>query len=262
MKIQDNIYSSHSFRFIIPSKARNLSPHALEALKGRKDPEAVKAVAKEMESLFAFEMIKAMRETTLASSEKSFGKDVYMSMFDMEIARLFAEKGLGLQDMIIKGLNSHANLPPSSSSASKTESIVLETESIVPKIRPFLPVAGEVSSPFGMRKHPIYGDYRFHHGLDIAAAEGTPIYPAMGGRVIFSGEEAGYGNIVTVDHGNGYITKYAHNRVNLVKEGDYVDVDTVIAEVGNSGVSTGPHLHFEVRYEGKSIDPVKVLAMR
>jgi murein DD-endopeptidase MepM/ murein hydrolase activator NlpD len=113
-----------------------------------------------------------------------------------------------------------------------------------------------------MRKHPIYGDYRFHHGVDIAAPEGTPIYPAMSGRVIFSGEEAGYGNIVVVDHRNGYITKYAHNRVNLVKEGDHVDAATVIAEVGNSGVSTGPHLHFEARYKDKSIDPIEVLAMR
>lgn len=242
MKIQHNIYSSHK----------------LEELKGRKDPEAVKAVAKEMESLFAFEMIKAMRETTRASSQNSLGKDVYMSIFDMEIARLFAEKGLGLQDMMIRGLNSHINPPSSSSFISSAES-----ESLSPKIIPsFLPVAGEISSSFGMRKHPIHGDYRFHHGIDIAAPEGASIYPAMSGRVIFSGEQAGYGNIVVVDHKNGYITKYAHNRVNLVKEGDHVDAATVIAEVGNSGVSTGPHLHFEARYEGKSIDPIKVLAKR
>ncbi len=240
MKIQHDIYSGHK----------------LEGLKGRKDLEAVKSVAKEMESLFAFEMIKAMRQTTLASSENSFGKDVYMSMFDMEIARLFAEKGLGLQDMLIKGFNSHID-PPSFSSISAG------SEPLFPKIRPsFLPVAGEISSSFGMRKHPIYGDYRFHHGVDISAPEGTPVYSAMSGRVIFSGEEAGYGNVVVVDHGNGYITKYAHNRVNLVKEGDYVDAAAVIAEVGSTGASTGPHLHFEVRYDGKSIDPINVLAMR
>jgi Rod binding domain-containing protein len=77
----------------------------LEALKGRKDPEAVKVVAKEMETLFAYELIKAMRETTDTMSKGGFGGDAYMSIFDMELARLFAERGLGLQEMLLKGMN-------------------------------------------------------------------------------------------------------------------------------------------------------------
>jgi murein DD-endopeptidase MepM/ murein hydrolase activator NlpD len=113
-----------------------------------------------------------------------------------------------------------------------------------------------------MRKHPIHGDHRFHHGIDIAAPEGTNVYPYQGGKVIFSGDQAGYGNTVIIDHGGGRTSKYAHNRVNLVKVGDRVDENTVISEVGSTGLSTGPHLHFEVRQNGKPLDPAKILAMR
>ncbi|MFN3480924.1 MAG: M23 family metallopeptidase [Thermodesulfovibrionales bacterium] len=125
-----------------------------------------------------------------------------------------------------------------------------------------MPVNGVVSSGFGMRRHPLYGDMRFHHGIDIAAPEGTDIYPIRAGKVIFSGEQGGYGKVVLIDHGDGYITRYAHNKLNLVRTGDYVDTDTVIAKVGNTGLSTGPHLHFEVRYNGEPIDPVTLVAMK
>jgi murein DD-endopeptidase MepM/ murein hydrolase activator NlpD len=113
-----------------------------------------------------------------------------------------------------------------------------------------------------MRKHPVYGDSRFHHGMDIAAPVGTEVYPYQRGKVIFSGEQSGYGNTIVIDHGNGYTSKYAHNRINLVKAGDLVDEDTIIAEVGSTGLSTGPHLHFEVRRDGKYLDPARVLALK
>jgi murein DD-endopeptidase MepM/ murein hydrolase activator NlpD len=99
-----------------------------------------------------------------------------------------------------------------------------------------------------------------HHGIDIAAPEGTSIHPVRGGEVTFSGSQQGYGNVVVVDHGDGSVTKYAHNRANRVAAGDRVETDTVIAEVGSTGRSTGPHLHFEARYEGKKIHPEAVFA--
>ncbi|MBI5639116.1 MAG: peptidoglycan DD-metalloendopeptidase family protein [Nitrospirae bacterium] len=256
----------------------------IEALRGRKDPEALKAVAKEMESLFAYEMIKAMRNTADKTSGSSgFGKDTYMSMFDMEIARLFAERGTGLKEFLLKGMNRKDN------NASETEGIKPlppdlqpeKEESVTPALNsgtgaategrkpetlqnldsPF-PVHGKVSSGYGMRKHPVYGINRFHRGIDIAAAEGSDIYPVNSGKVIFSGEEAGYGNVVIIDHGDGLISKYAHNKANLVAYGDEVTRDTVIAQVGSTGLCTGPHLHFEVRQGGKSVDPLKTLAMK
>jgi murein DD-endopeptidase MepM/ murein hydrolase activator NlpD len=127
---------------------------------------------------------------------------------------------------------------------------------------PSMPVDGRVSSNFGMRNHPVHGGKKFHHGMDIAAPAGTEIYPYRGGRVVFSGDNRGYGNMIIIDHGDGYVSRYAHNRVNLVRQGDQVDENTVIAEVGSTGISTGPHLHFEVRQNGRPMDPAKVLAMR
>jgi murein DD-endopeptidase MepM/ murein hydrolase activator NlpD len=263
----------------------------IEEYRGRNDPEAIKAVAKEMEALFAYEMIKAMRETTNMSSKESLGKDIYMSLFDTELARLLTERGLGLKDMLRKELNraytKTKNISDNTDTkgevkdqaeksfstkpvrAPEQQNYLLSPEKISPKFTETheeqsysLPVDGIISSPFGMRKHPIYGDSRFHQGVDIAAPEGTQVHPVRHGKVIFSGEQSGYGNVVIIDHGNGLISKYGHNKVNLVREGEDVDTDTVIALVGSTGKSTGPHLHFEVRYEGESTDPVKLIAMR
>jgi murein DD-endopeptidase MepM/ murein hydrolase activator NlpD len=117
-----------------------------------------------------------------------------------------------------------------------------------------------VSSGFGFRKDPFTGGIAFHRGMDIAAAAGTAVYPVREGKVTFSGYRKGYGNVVIVDHGDGFVTKYGHNRANLVEAGARVGPDTVLAEVGATGRSTGPHLHFEVSYEGKNVRPETVLA--
>lgn len=113
------------------------------------------------------------------------------------------------------------------------------------KLSPALPVQGRISSLVGLRHDPINGTLREHHGIDIAVAEGTAVRPVAPGRVIFSGTRGGYGNLVIVDHGDGTITLYAHNSVNLAAEGDQVDGTAPIALSGSTGRSTGPHLHFE-----------------
>jgi murein DD-endopeptidase MepM/ murein hydrolase activator NlpD len=119
---------------------------------------------------------------------------------------------------------------------------------------------GKVSSRSGMRKDPFTGEIAYHRGVDIAAPAGTPVYPLKGGKVTYSGWARGYGNVVVVDHGDGFMTKYAHNRANRVAAGDRICPDTIIAEVGETGRSTGPHLHFEVLFEGKILRPEAVLA--
>jgi len=242
----------------------------IEEYRGRNDPDAIKAVAKEMEALFVYELIKAMRQTTSTDTKNSLGKDTYMSMFDMELAKLFAERGLGLSDMLINGLKgriekseakSQKSEDPSSQSIQNKKVNELDNQHPTFESQPFLlPVKGSISSHFGLRRHPIYGDVRFHAGVDIAAPVGTEIHPIKDGSVVFSGEQAGYGNIVVIDHGDGLFSKYAHNEVNLVKEGEKVDTNTVIAYVGHSGRGTGPHLHLEVQDRGTYVDPVKLLA--
>ncbi len=122
-----------------------------------------------------------------------------------------------------------------------------------------LPSNGEISSRFGWRTHPILGTRRFHAGLDFAADYGSPIRAAERGVVIFSGWYGGYGNAVIIDHGNGITTLYGHASELYVNEGQTVQRGEAIAAVGSTGLSTGPHLHFEVRKSGEPVDPIAYL---
>jgi len=115
------------------------------------------------------------------------------------------------------------------------------------------------SSSYGWRVDPFTGQMAFHEGLDFLAEVGTPIRAAASGIVLSAERTPDYGNIVKIDHGSGVETRYAHTSKMLVKAGDRVEKGQVIAEVGNTGRSTGPHLHFEVRLNGASLDPRKYL---
>lgn len=117
------------------------------------------------------------------------------------------------------------------------------------------PVGGVITSGVGMRIDPIDGKLRHHNGIDIAISEGTPVRPATSGIVIFSGQRPGYGYTVLVEHDNGMITLYGHNSRLAVTQGQPVDADTVIAFSGNTGRSTGPHLHFEAWQAGVNVTP-------
>lgn len=122
-----------------------------------------------------------------------------------------------------------------------------------------VPTAGQVTSRFGSRFHPVLGYRRFHAGIDFGASYGTGIVAADSGKVIFAGWYGGYGNSVIVDHGGGLTTLYAHaSRLN-VREGQAVSKGQSIAAVGSTGLSTGPHLHFEVRRNGSPVDPMGFL---
>ncbi len=116
-----------------------------------------------------------------------------------------------------------------------------------------LPVQGVLTSLTGFRHDPIDGMLRLHQGVDIAISEGTPVKPVASGTVIFSGWRSGYGNTVVVQHNDGMTTLYAHNRLNVVKQGDAVGRETAIALSGSTGRSTGPHLHFEAWKDGTNL---------
>ncbi|MFB9329855.1 murein hydrolase activator EnvC family protein [Paenibacillus aurantiacus] len=118
-----------------------------------------------------------------------------------------------------------------------------------------------LSSSFGYRTHPVTGKRKLHAGIDMAAPKGTPIYAAESGTVLVAQSWSGYGNCVIIDHGNGMWTLYGHIRMGgiLVEKGQVVKRGQKIAEVGSTGVSTGNHLHFEVRINEKAVDPTPYL---
>lgn len=129
-----------------------------------------------------------------------------------------------------------------------------EELSAIPSIHP-LGGGGWYSSGFGHRKDPFTGRRAFHAGLDISSPAGTPIHATAAGVVTRSGRDGHYGNAVRIDHGNGIVTIYAHNSENVVAKGDVVERGQVVAKIGSTGRSTGPHLHYAVLVDGKPVNP-------
>jgi murein DD-endopeptidase MepM/ murein hydrolase activator NlpD len=127
-------------------------------------------------------------------------------------------------------------------------------DEVRPEGRPV--TSGYVSSQFGNRTDPFTGRRAFHKGVDFAGREGAEVVAVASGVVIWSGERYGYGQLVEVNHGNGYVTRYAHNVDNLVAVGDTVRRGQVIARMGDTGRATGPNLHFEVLLNDRPVDPL------
>jgi len=132
-------------------------------------------------------------------------------------------------------------------------------ERIVDAIPTLVPANGKISSPFGMRKHPIKKVNKAHEGVDISSSKGDSILAAASGVVEYSGYNSGYGYHVIIDHENGYRTLYAHSSKLLVKKGELVIKGQKIALVGSTGLSTGPHLHFEIRIGNTPVDPTQYI---
>ena len=129
-----------------------------------------------------------------------------------------------------------------------------------PQGRPVL--TGYVSSHFGRRTDPFTGELRHHRGIDFSAKAGSDVISVASGVVTWSGVRQGYGRMVEVTHGNGYITRYAHNAKNLVAVGDHVQKGDTIALIGSTGRATGPNLHFEVWHQGNPVDPARYIRQK
>ena len=121
---------------------------------------------------------------------------------------------------------------------------------------------GWISSYYGTRTNPFSGKLQFHKGMDFAAKSGSNVLAVAGGVVTWSSKRYGYGNLVEINHGNGYITRYGHNKDNLVGVGDTVKKGQIISLMGSTGRSTGPHVHFEVLKNGRQINPQKFVQKR
>lgn len=243
-----------------------------EAPKGaaRDSHKELKRAVADFESLFINQMFKSMRET-IGKSELFHGgkaEDIYTSMLDAELSKNMAQAGgIGLADMLMRQLSDLESEAPHAEPAipeapgvepGPVNAVPAKAAATVQEPEKFsfpLKELKRISSGFGERTDPFTGQTRFHHGMDIAASQGTPVYPASSGKVIFSGKKGGYGNMVEILHDDGLVTRYGHNAENTVKEGDIVNPSQAIAYVGSTGRSTGPHLHFEVLRNGKALDP-------
>lgn len=211
-------------------------------------------LSKKIETIFLTELLKVMFANTSFSEGKT--TSTYMTAIIPQIAEMMSERDIGVGRFLTENANflnsisknQKIELKPSLDNQEEQRKINLPN-----KIS--LPASGKITSSFGLRTDPIDGKLRHHNGIDIAVPEGTEIKPVLSGKVVYSGYSNGYGNCVIVEHENGIQTIYAHNSKNLVKAGDTVTTDTVIALSGSTGRTTGPHLHFEVRKNGKPVNP-------
>ncbi len=121
------------------------------------------------------------------------------------------------------------------------------------------PAQGKITVLFGNRVHPVLKIERHHDGVDIKAPLGQPVYASAAGKVVFTGIDGGYGKVIKIEHPGGYQTVYAHLNKILVKKEQQVEKGGQIGTVGNTGISATPHLHYEVRKDGKAIDPLQFI---
>ncbi len=240
-------------------KVLEIRPDAV--FREQKDPgdRKLRKACEDFEAVFTYQLLQSMRRTVEKSDlfHGGTGEEVYESMLDQELSKSMASAGKGgLADLLYQQLRA------------KDPTVEIQDGLSLPR-RPLRgleaprpPLAGRVSSEFGWRIHPIFGEKRFHRGLDIAAEEGSIIRASMAGRVVASEFREDYGNVVVLEHGRGYTTLYAHNSENLVREGEWVDAGASLGLVGSTGRSTGPHLHFEVKRHGRNLDPAEFLGVK
>jgi len=202
------------------------------------------------------------RLTTMAgikSSEFNFGQDPPQGGPESDIPG--ARPQIGDLPLMLKSLQSQIDL--SGSQLSALENVILSRQlgqEIHPEGRPVS--TGYISSGFGERVDPFTGSEEFHEGIDFAAPQGTPIRAVAAGIVTFAGPRGGYGDMVQIDHGNGYSTRYGHAQKVLVHVGETVQRGDEVALLGSTGRSTGPHVHFEVLKNGHEVNPARFVALR
>ena len=175
-------------------------------------------------------------------------------------ASMSTSTSAGLNDILgmLDGLD--AELADREQKLSVLESLLMSrslTERVMPSGRPVQD--GWLSSRYGKRSDPFTGKQDFHQGLDFAGKKGSEVVAVGDGVVSWAGKRSGYGNLIEVTHGNGYVTRYGHNQKNLVKVGDTVKKGQQIALMGSTGRSTGPHVHFEVVRDGKTVNPARYI---
>jgi murein DD-endopeptidase MepM/ murein hydrolase activator NlpD len=241
------------------AQAQGLSARASTAADRRK-------AAQEFSSLLFLEVLKAMRAAAPdegLDDNNSLSRDIFTSMMDSEVARVMAQRDTTRFTRIVEqsldkaaeARHEAVSSAPAISGADATSVEPRRSQSAQSTAQKLASGPGVVSSRFGLRADPFTRQVKFHDGIDIAVPAGTAVKAAAGGRVVFSGTRPGYGNVVEIDHGDGWSSRYAHNAENLVTVGQQIEAGQTIASAGSTGRATGPHVHFEVRKGGKPVNP-------
>ena len=234
----------------VPRPDPAVQARRLEAL--RDDPVKLREAAKGFEALLLAEILRPLEDSAGGLLDGGLGSKFARSQFHEAIVEKIADSGgIGLADMLVTQLGRAG-----AASAYGTAGPGRLTWP-VPDL-----AFDSVCSGFGMRADPFTGQQRLHQGIDIDAAEGTPVFPALGGEVVFAGDRGGYGKVVIVEHGSGLQTRYAHLDNVDVEAGEWLDGSSRLGTVGSTGRSTGPHLHLEVRQGGVPMNPMKLLGGR
>ena len=235
------------------------------------DTQRQEIASEEFESYLIGMLIKEMRKTIPEGMFSSSAMDTFTEMMDQALAKQLAENGsFGFAEAMLKDVNGRSSSPIKDGVETGVRELRtsvapllkdVHQHQIIPHGQNYdagvlQPVLGRLTSKFGMRLHPIHKEWRTHNGIDIAAPRGTDIQNVMDGKVVFAGVKGGYGKTVIVEHDNGRESVYAHCDQVFVQPGDVLKAGDKIAEVGSTGVSTGNHLHFEMRENGEAIDPL------
>ncbi len=253
--------------FVLLRSSEKLNTPDLSKLSPEEKKAKLKKIAGQFEEVFIETLLKTAREAEkiIKKDEDNYGLNLgfYKEMQDYYLSQsIVANGGLGLQDLIVEQLMDKLNLTQNSNNPLKEKKQILKhTRDMKTELNFHLhltpPVKGNISSPFGWRIDPFTGKKGYHKGIDIKAPEGTPVHSAESGKVIFAGRKGGYGNLIILEHKNGFMTYYAHLKDIKVKTGEEVGKGMIIGDVGSTGRSTGPHLHFELRQGDKVYNPLQ-----
>jgi len=236
----------------------------LTSAKEKGDGAGIDKAAREFEAYFVREMLTSMRASAKVLGDgllDSSASDTWTEQLDAQVAENISRgEGLGLAAMIRDSVN---GVRGKAEYGALSRSLRVEAPSVDGGRRAGwswpLQDQGAISSEFGSRRDPMSGDHRHHSGLDVAAPEGTPILAAASGRVTHAGPMGSYGQLVEINHGDGIVTRYAHQSAISVAVGQEIAAGEPVGAVGSTGKSTGPHLHLEVRRDGVAVDPLDFL---
>lgn len=239
-----------------------IDPRAPGAAPPPSKADQARTAGRQLEAFFLRQLLAESRPQG-GMLDGGFAGDTFKQMLDDAIAdKMSAAGGIGMAAMFAKQLGGSEALAAPAPATIHGAPIGPATPPIPDGAPHFiLPVVGRPSSGYGLRTDPIQGTQVQHPGFDLAAGPGSDVSAAARGTVIFAGPAGTYGNLVALRHEGGFETRYAHLSAVEVQVGDQVDAGQEVGKVGTTGYSTGPHLHFEVRRDGKAIDPAPLLPL-